>query len=751
MDDQKLLKLNKISKSYISENKVIPVLSGIDLAFGTGEFVAITGNSGCGKTTLLNIIARIIPEDSGNIYFHNKKISEYSIAMQENYVKNKIAYITQDNRLIFHYSALKNIMCAAMLQGYSRTDAKLKAVSLLETVGLSEYADRKAYKLSAGQRQRLVIAQILAKDSEILLADEPTANLDSENGDQIMQLLKKISADHLVIMVTHNIAQAEPYISRKITIYSGSVESDVVIKKIEPPVTVSEPVRNNNTKDNTGCFVRWNLTSRMGRSITVSTICLVMAIVFIVFFGLIFANADNIYTKKYCNKAFANMSDKRIIVCRQDGMDMTDEDISRLRDLQFVEDVEQYDCVNDISYYMTKDRDYRYIYDEDYRMTVFIKNDNYMRSCTGLTENDVTSGRLPEDIYEVAVSSGDTSLIGKQLIVYLYLPFVPYGDAHFAKLFTITGTVQGNSKQAYFSEPFCQMITALYEGCDNVIYYTWDDLNNKYLNRTDFIPMIDDSLKGDKVTITDSFAMSMMYVPHGLCHIVSTSYESVYGLSEKIVHEADVDCSSYEYSDLEFELGEYMNTYNDSDYPYMNVSEELFYRLYTKNNKQVGLFIKDYVYTDKVLNQIQDLGGYSASSTFRMSMIDSDPIKAGNRHKILDISVVMLIAGSAIGIILISRFMGLNKKDYFVMYTLGMDRKHLIKMVTIEQSLMAASALIIVVLGLAFLWYVENQRVFSFLKYFFAKQYAICLIFYMAFVIVSNIFFVKRLNKDLIR
>lgn len=751
MNGKELLTVRNISKSYISEGKVNPVLRKINLTFENGEFVAITGSSGCGKTTLLNIIGGIITADDGDILFKNRKISEYSIAQQENYVKNKIAYITQDNRLIYHYSALKNIMCAVMIQGYSKSDAQVKAKELLDTVGLAEFADRKACKLSAGQRQRLAIAQILAKDSEVILADEPTANLDSENGTQIMELLKKISADHLIVMVTHNVAQAQKYVTRQVTIHSGIVESDV---QISEKAAVADAKQDNNKENDVvktpkgnyvRYFVKWNIFSGIGRSITISSFATVIAVVVFIFFGLIFANADSIYTKLYSNEAFSNKTDNRIVVCRQDGQDITDEDIDKLSSIKYVEDSEKYDCINDVNYYMTQDVDYRYIYEVGARRTQWIKKDNFMRSCAGITESDLTAGVLPLDRYDILVSTNDQALIGTQLIVYLHLPKLTTEDQMFAKVFTIVGTVGGNTKQAYFSEPFCQMITSLYAGYDSKILYTWSNENKKFVDRTDIIPMIDDSLEGQNASITDSFTYSTFRKPNGSCQIETTSYESIYKLSQPIIQNVDIKCDYYAYSDLEYEEGDFDNYYNDSTFPYLNVSEETFNKLFAASNKQMGLFIKDYVYTDKVLDKINSIGGYSASSTFRMSMIESDSIKAHDRLKVLGMSFAFLFITALIGVILINRFMGLRKNDYNVMVTLGMDKHQMVRMVCGEQTIFGVVALIVTSAGVAYAWIVLNDKVFDFMKYFFTLQYVICILFFVVVIAISELAFGKTM------
>lgn len=221
------IELQNVSKSYYSENGVTQALHRINLEFREGEFVAITGESGSGKSTLLHIIGGMDSFDEGEMFLDGQPTFQYDEADWEEYRRNQIGYVFQDYSLISHYTVLDNIVSALLIMGKERAEAEQTALSYLEKVGLKGYEAHRATELSSGQKQRLSIARALAKGTGIIAADEPTGNLDSETGLQIVELLRDLSKESLVIMVTHNYSQAEPYVTRKVRLHDGMIVSDV--------------------------------------------------------------------------------------------------------------------------------------------------------------------------------------------------------------------------------------------------------------------------------------------------------------------------------------------------------------------------------------------------------------------------------------------------------------------------------------------------------------------------------------------
>lgn len=221
-----MLQLKNIVKDYVNGDNVTHALKGLTINFRKSEFVSILGPSGCGKTTTLNIIGGLDRYSSGDLVIEGRSTKNYSDRDWDTYRNHSIGFVFQTYNLISHLSILGNVELALTIGGISKKGRQERALKALEKVGLAEIAKKKPNQLSGGQMQRVAIARALVNDPEILLADEPTGALDSETSVQIMDLLKEVAADRLVIMVTHNPDLANKYSSRIITMKDGELLSD---------------------------------------------------------------------------------------------------------------------------------------------------------------------------------------------------------------------------------------------------------------------------------------------------------------------------------------------------------------------------------------------------------------------------------------------------------------------------------------------------------------------------------------------
>ena len=223
-----LLQLKDIGKIYVSDNNVAVGIRGVSLSFDRGEFVAITGKSGSGKSTLLNVISGMDSYEEGELLIEGQPTSHYLQPEWEDYREKYISFIFQDYNIIDSLTVLQNVELALMHID-DTNERRKRALDLIDRVGLTSHIKHKGSKLSGGQKQRTVIARALAKDSPIILADEPTGNLDSKTSAEIIELLKEVSKDKLLIVVTHNFEQVEEHATRHIRIFDGAVESDTAI------------------------------------------------------------------------------------------------------------------------------------------------------------------------------------------------------------------------------------------------------------------------------------------------------------------------------------------------------------------------------------------------------------------------------------------------------------------------------------------------------------------------------------------
>ncbi len=221
-----MLKLSNITKQYTLGGNTIDALRGIDLEFRENEFVSILGPSGCGKTTTLNIIGGLDRYTSGDLIINGRSTKEYKDGDWDAYRNHSIGFVFQSYNLISHQSVLANVELALTLAGVSKAERRRRAVEALERVGLGDQLDKVPSQMSGGQMQRVAIARALINDPDILLADEPTGALDSETSVQVMELLKEVAQDRLVIMVTHNPELAQQYSTRIVTLKDGRVTGD---------------------------------------------------------------------------------------------------------------------------------------------------------------------------------------------------------------------------------------------------------------------------------------------------------------------------------------------------------------------------------------------------------------------------------------------------------------------------------------------------------------------------------------------
>ncbi len=277
-----MLELKNITKNYITGAETVEALKGINLIFRKNEFVSILGPSGCGKTTMLNIIGGLDKYTSGDLVISSKSTKEYKDRDWDRYRNHSVGFVFQNYNLIPHQSVLQNVELALTLSGVNKKERRLRAKEALEMVGLGDQFKKKPQEMSGGQMQRVAIARAIVNNPDIVLADEPTGALDTETSVQVMQILKEISKDRLVIMVTHNPDLALTYSTRIIKMVDGLIISDSspltneelkIENELDKKEVESKPkkVKNPSMKFHTsfGLSLK-NLISKKGRTILTS-------------------------------------------------------------------------------------------------------------------------------------------------------------------------------------------------------------------------------------------------------------------------------------------------------------------------------------------------------------------------------------------------------------------------------------------------------------------------------------------------
>ncbi len=347
-----LLELKNIGKIYVSEGNVAVGIRGVNLAFNRGEFVAVTGMSGSGKSTLLNVISGMDSYEEGELLIEGEPTSHYLQKDWEEYRKEYISFIFQDYNILESFTVLQNVELALMNID-DPTARRQKALELLRRVGLERHLHHKGSKLSGGQKQRTVIARALAKDSPIILADEPTGNLDSQSSKEIIELLREISREKLVIIVTHNFEEVEHCATRHVRIYDGAVELDRTVRTTEPmpspnvPMTPIAPPPGRARQK--GITLRNGL--HLGRVCFASMpklsifLCCLMTVTALVITLMTAFSYDA--TALFDDPLMFTHIEGRLVLARRDGAVITDEELEKLAADLGAEDAMHYDFMLD--------------------------------------------------------------------------------------------------------------------------------------------------------------------------------------------------------------------------------------------------------------------------------------------------------------------------------------------------------------------------------------------------------------------
>ncbi len=338
-----LIKLENISKYYKSGEGVSVGMQKVSLDFNLGEFVAVTGESGSGKSTLLNVISGLDSYEDGELYINDEETSHFLIKDWENYRSKYIGFIFQSYNIIDSFTVYENVILALEVQNYPRKERKKRALELIDKVGLTSHKNHKASKLSGGQKQRAVIARALAKDTPIIVADEPTGNLDSESSKQVIDLLLDLSKDKLIIIVTHDYDQVKDIATRHIKMHDGEVVED---KKIKPTQTLENPVEPDIKAMPMSSVARFALRNLLSRP-RLLIFFVALQIMIILVFTMTYSNAmnsarSNIFSfdgggnwmqTSHFDFYTRSMSDNRMNVVRKDGNAMTQADYNTLSTL----------------------------------------------------------------------------------------------------------------------------------------------------------------------------------------------------------------------------------------------------------------------------------------------------------------------------------------------------------------------------------------------------------------------------------
>jgi ABC-type lipoprotein export system ATPase subunit len=683
-----------------------------------GEFVAVTGESGSGKSTLLNVISGLDTYEDGEMFVNDEETSYFSVADWEGYRRQYIGFVFQNYNIIDSYSVYENVMIALKIQGYDATTRKERALELIKKVGLESHTHHKASKLSGGQKQRAVIARALAKDCPIIVADEPTGNLDSESSSIILSLLQEIAKDKLVIVVTHNYEEVAEYATRRIRLFDGEVVEDKVLKKYTP---AEGHVKIQSYFMNTWGLITFslrNLVRTPRRTIFQSFVFMFIVAVFTLTYGF-FVMVTNTAGDNGYNSTFANVTEKRIIVTKKDSSAFTQADLDGLLDINRVVGLHEHDVVNDfrVSYfYIEGEEDWKWLQDQPL----------YLNPALTLDDSELTSGRLPNDASEVVVEEALGLEVGNTIHVGTGGWF-PYTDdtieadlAENTDAFTVVGTVATLRPFNWEGMLYVHMdymkqediITRAYlSGWYNTPYKIQGLLevedNQEKVEFGYFQFIFDETIEENHIVASEELAWMLRWSVEK--EIQSYDFEAnpefykdfpftLFGTSTFSERSVSVEIDDVLYFDTDQEqIDEYLKEGRFYD-SFIVIHPDTYYALFDDAVYQPAVYVNNLYDANKVIDDIEELG-YNAIYPQNIE----DPFSALGKIILQvvfgSLMIVLLVIMYFITYLVLRNIQEAKKKDFLIFRSIGASKGSLNR-VTIYELMMLTVVSVIVVFGL---------------------------------------------------
>lgn len=594
-----MLELKNVSKFYYNKGVIASGFTKVNLKLDIGEFVAITGESGSGKSTLLNVISGLDTYEEGEMYIQGKETSHYSEKDFEDFRRKYIGNIFQSFNLVNSYTVYQNIELVLLLNGYKKRKIKQKVIELIKKVDLYEFRNTKVSKLSGGQKQRVAIARALAKETPIIIADEPTGNLDKEAAEVTIKLLRDIAKDKLVVIVTHNYEQIEPYVTRKITMHDGRIIEDKKIKEIDSKQEAKEVAYKNLTPSNR---VRLGIRN----TFNIKTKFILLFLVFSFITVAIMGQYANTKKQKYLsdisgiNYFFQDCSDNRIVIKKADGTPFTEEDYTKIEQIANIDYIVKNDLLLDTQINLIS-KDNLYIYGN----SMSIKN----------FKGNVDIGRLPENENEIILEAYKDDYQVEQLSTNMendnnifYLGNMYTGEIDETTEMKVVGIKYLENNMYYYSGSKIYVSDAMLEKMRFQINQNYSKVRvlflDKYYNSEIYAPNF-------RITPNAN-------VPEGVAY-VSKDLNSYTTNGSCINKPITIEVENLYYKDtlnLKISKTYTKNNMNSllgiKDYQINNgtiyINTEDYNRLFNKDTYQSSIFVKDTEILEQTVKELENLG-----------------------------------------------------------------------------------------------------------------------------------------------
>ena len=735
-----MLKLVNVSKYYHSNDVVALGLRKVSLEFKLGEFIAVTGESGSGKSTLLNVISGLDTYEDGEMYVNGEETSYFSIEEWESYRRQYIGFVFQNYNIIDSYSVLENVMIALTIQGYDPTKRKERALELIDKVGLSSHVHHKASKLSGGQKQRAVIARALAKDCPIIVADEPTGNLDSESSKVVMSLLEEISQDKLVIVVTHNYSQVEEYATRKIRLFDGEVVED---KRTSRRKDVSESIELANHKMNLGdlsLISLRNLFRTPRRTIFTMIVAMFIAIIFTFSYGS-YVSETNRGISFQGGGYFNNVTTSRIVVSKFDDSIFTPTELTDLAAIDRVNYLLKHDVILD---------SFIFSYIEEYERVH--TSDNLINPASMLSSSDLKSGRLPESMYELVVEDFEEYSLGKEITLGFDYPMYENDGGYTIingiefEIVGITKNLNPNSWEArmYFHDDFIETelvtVNSYIKGRwgqgyvrYNISVTSGDVEYNVNFDYNNFL--IDDTLNDNETKLSWDHLNQLSMVLDQISYDENADFYQ--GLTVSLNGTSNFFVTS---NDLLI-VDEYIFSDDERAWNTIVMNQNTFDSLLDDDTYQISLLVTDTYDAEKVLEELEELG-YNAIYPSSIGNAYDKIIQLLQGLYFAFLMGLLMIVIYFISYIVLRNVQNSKKKDYLIFRSIGASKKDLNK-VTILELFFTVTLAYIVTMILLYVNELFDTFIPQYLRFFTVYSY---LIIFLLLTVLS-LFLGNRFNK----
>lgn len=728
-----MIKLENISKYYSSNDSVAMGLMRINLEFNMGEFVAITGESGSGKSTLLNVISGLDTYEEGEMYIEGEATRSFSKQDWENYRNQYISFVFQKYNIIDSFTVYQNIEAALIVRGLNIEERKSVILEIIRKVDLESKINQKASTLSGGEIQRTVIARALAKDSKIIVCDEPTGNLDRAAAYKIMELLNDISKERLVVVVTHNYDIVSNYCTRKIRLFDGEVAED---KHIEEPSKIkshhSKYIKHSLKLNEYFKLTKYNLLAVPKKTLFMLFVFFFISFVFLLTLGARLNQESLDPFQGY--GPFKEATNDRVIVTKRDYTGFTPSDLTQLSNLDNVEGIAKYDIVLDMRLLSAEFNEIHNVFDY---------NEYIINSVLSIDESELLEGRLPEKDNEILIGSLFDIELNSEIEMSFTRKYISGTEGEGTSIsdtFIVVGkyksifpeTIRSN---AYFTtnklNEIGQYLVSDYT--DYNLYPTNLDFDKD--EKTQMYIIINNDLALNEVIVSNDVYIEncFYYLDRSNC---SSSDNSIYFQTTDFVLSGT---SQYNRAEITIPVSV---TYDSSSFGFQ-VSSATLDLVVDKEIYQPAVIIKDGFSSEEVMDSIEELGFkafYPAGVEEEFSLIFITMTKL---QFILNMLIVLIIT-YFIAYYVLRNIMVSKNKDYLVFRSFGTTKNTLNNIVKIEFSVLAIFGYLIAV-SFMILNEFYGRIIPKYLRFYDWEDFIVLLAILIALVLLL----VNRFNKKI--